>query len=501
MVDYYPGREEFGRLTKKGNLIPVYREILADMETPVSAFRKIAGTGYAYLLESVEGGEKLGRYSFLGSVPELIFKSKGRKAEISRGRKKRTLVVKSDPLQALKEVMSRYKPVVLKGLPRFPGGAVGYIGYDMVRFFEKLPQKNIDDLNLPDCIFVFSSCLVIFDHTKHTIKVVSNAFLENNALSTRRQVDQAYELAKEKIDKIIDRLKKPVRTIFRPGGEKDKAKLKSNFTRPDFIKGVKKAKDYIRAGDVIQVVLSQRWEKKTKAAPFDFYRALRSVNPSPYMYFLKFGDLKIVGSSPEILVRAEEGKITLRPIAGTRPRGEDEEGDETLRKELLADSKERAEHIMLVDLGRNDVGRVCHYGSVGVDELMTVEKYSHVMHIVSNVVGKLRRGKNQFDVLRACFPAGTVTGAPKVRAMEIIEELEPTVRGPYAGAVGYFSFSGNLDSCITIRTIIVKSDTAYVQAGAGIVADSQPEREYEETKNKAQALLKAMEMAEQGLDC
>lgn len=377
---------------------------------------------------------------------------------------------------------------------------MGYIGYDMVRFFEKLPQENIDDLNLPDCIFIFSSCLVIFDHINHTIKIVSHAFIESNALPSSQQVDRAYKLATEKIDEIVHRLRKSVKTIPRSPGRKASSPLKSNFTRQDFIRQVRKAKDYIRAGDVIQVVLSQRWEKKIKARPFDLYRALRSINPSPYMYFLKFGDLKIVGSSPEILVRAEKGKVTLRPIAGTRPRGEDEEGDETLKKELLADPKERAEHIMLVDLGRNDVGRVCYYGSVRVDELMTIEKYSHVMHIVSNVVGKLKRGKDQFDLLQACFPAGTVTGAPKVRAMEIIEELEPTRRGPYAGAVGYFSFSGNMDSCITIRTIVVKGDTAYIQAGAGIVADSHPEREYQETKNKAQALLKALEMAERGLE-
>ncbi len=499
-MDYRPTKKQFRRLAKKGNLIPVYREILADMETPVSAFRKIADHEYAYLLESVEGTDQLGRYSFLGSGPELIFKSKGKKIEIIRERKKKTLLVKDDPLQALKEIMSRYKPVILKDLPRFPGGAVGYIGYDMVRFFEELPRENVDDLNLPDCIFIFSSCLIIFDHVNHTMKVVSHAFIEAGTSPSLRQADRAYKSARERIDNIIHKLRDPARIIPRPRRRKAKSPLKSNFTRQDFIRRVKKAKDYIRAGDAIQVVLSQRWKKKVQADPFDLYRALRSVNPSPYMYFLKFGDLKIVGSSPEILVRAEDGRVTLRPIAGTRPRGEDEKRDEVLREELLADPKERAEHIMLVDLGRNDVGRVCDYGSVRVDELMTIEKYSHVMHIVSNVVGKLKRGKDQFDVLRACFPAGTVTGAPKVRAMEIIEELEPTRRGPYAGAVGYFSFSGNLDSCITIRTIVVKGDTAYIQAGAGIVADSRPEQEYQETRNKVRALLRAIEIAEQGLE-
>ncbi|NOX97291.1 MAG: anthranilate synthase component I [Nitrospirae bacterium] len=497
---FFPSKEEFRRLAKRGNLIPVYREILADMETPVSAFRKIADHEYSYLLESVEGGEKLARYSFLGSGSELVFKSKGSKVEIIRDGKKETITVKGDPLQALKEIMSEYKPVISPGLPRFPGGAVGYIGYDMVRFFETLPQENVDDLKLPDCIFVFSSCLVIFDHVNHTMKVVSHAFIEKSAIPSRRQVDRAYKSATERIEEVVARLRKPALAVPRPRGRKTRSPLKSNFTKTSFIKSVRKAKGYIRAGDIIQVVLSQRWEKKIKVDPFDLYRALRSVNPSPYMYFLKFGNLKIIGSSPEILVRAEKGKVTLRPIAGTRPRGADEKKDEILKKELLADPKEKAEHIMLVDLGRNDVGRVCRYGSVRVDEMMTIEKYSHVMHIVSNVVGKLKRGKDQFNVLQACFPAGTVTGAPKVRAMEIIEELEPTRRGPYAGAVGYFGFSGNLDSCITIRTIVVKGDTAYVQAGAGIVADSRPEKEYQETKNKAKALLKALEIAEQGLE-
>ena len=403
------------------------------------------------------------------------------------------MIARRDPLEVLKGILSMYKAVDPGGLPRFYGGAVGYIGYDMVRFFERLPEQNPDDLGLPDSIFILSSFLLIFDHVSRTIKVVSYAFIEDD-------VDSAYRSAMKKIDMTVARLRRAIRLIPRPRPKRTEPQLKSNFTKSEFLKSVSKAKDYIRKGDIIQVVLSQRWQTKINADAFSIYRALRSINPSPYMYYLKYGDLKIVGSSPEIMVRAEEREVTVRPIAGTRPRGQNDEADEALAKELLADPKERAEHIMLVDLGRNDVGRVCNYSTVKVDEMMVIEKYSHVMHIVSNVVGKLKRGRDQFDVVRACFPAGTVTGAPKIRAMEIIEELEPTRRGPYAGAVGYFSFSGNLDSGITIRTIVIKDDTAYIQAGAGIVADSKPQREYEETRNKAKALLKAIELAERGLE-
>ena len=492
-MNYCPSLKEFRRLARKGNLIPVYKEILADTETPVSALHKMIGSRYVFLLESVEGGEKLARYSFLGGDPVLVFKSKGQEVEIRRGRHKEKVIAKGDPLEVLKRIMSMYRVVDPGGLPRFYGGAVGYVGYDIVRFFERLPEENPDDLGLPDSIFILSSFLLIFDHVSRTIKVVCYAFIEDD-------VDSAYRFAMKKIDRTIVRLRRTPRLTPKRRPKRIKSQLKSNFTKAEFLKSVRKAKDYIRKGDVIQVVLSQRWQTRIRADAFTIYRALRSINPSPYMYYLKYGDLEIVGSSPEIMVRAERGQVTVRPIAGTRPRGQNEHEDEALAGELLRDPKERAEHIMLVDLGRNDVGRVCDYKSVKVDEMMVIEKYSHVMHIVSNVIGRLRRGKDQFDVLRACFPAGTVAGAPKVRAMEIIEELEPTRRGPYAGAVGYFSFSGNLDSAITIRTIVIKGDTAYIQAGAGIVAYSKPQKEYEETRNKAKALLKAIELAERGLE-
>ncbi|MCG2676140.1 anthranilate synthase component I [bacterium] len=490
---YYPSLKEFIKKSKKGNLIPVYREILADFETPVSAFTKIDTGDYSYLLESAEKGERLGRYSFLGSNPSLIFKSKGKRVEIISEGKKETQKV-SDPLSDLKKLMADYKFVKVKGLPRFVGGMVGYLSYDMVRFFEKLPDKNPDDLNLPDAIFLLTDTLLIFDHLEHKIKVISNAYI-------KKDPRKAYQEAVRKIEDLIEKLKKPIPQHRSPiTDHRLPITIKSNFTKEAFKKSVRKAKEYIRAGDIIQAVLSQRLETKITVNPFDIYRALRTINPSPYMYYLKCENLKLIGSSPEILVRLEEGMVEVRPIAGTRPRGRTEKEDRALEKELLADPKERAEHIMLVDLGRNDVGRVAEFGTVKVNELMVIERYSHVMHIVSDVTGKLKKGRDGFDVLRASFPAGTVTGAPKIRAMEIIDELEPVRRGLYAGAVGYFSFSGNLDTCITIRTIIIKGKQAYIQAGAGIVADSVPEREYQETINKAKALIKAIEKAERGLE-
>lgn len=489
---YYPSLKEFIERAKKGNLIPVYREILADFETPVSAFAKIDTGDYAYLLESAERGEKWGRYSFLGSNPSLIFKGKGKRVEIiKKGAKKIQKV--SNPLEALKKLMARYKFVPSKSLPRFVGGMVGYLSYDMVRFFEKLPDKNPNDLNLPDAIFLLTDILLIFDHLEHKIKVISNAHIKKNP-------KKAYQEAVRKIEELIEKLKKPISQKSIVNSQKSIVKVKSNFTKEAFKESVKKVREYIRAGDIIQAVLSQRLETKITVNPFDIYRALRTINPSPYMYYLKCKDLRLIGSSPEILVRLEEGMVEVRPIAGTRPRGRTEKEDKALEKELLADPKERAEHIMLVDLGRNDVGRVAEFGTVKVNELMVIERYSHVMHIVSDVTGKLKRDRDSFDVLRASFPAGTVTGAPKIRAMEIIDELEPVRRGPYAGAVGYFSFSGNLDTCITIRTIIIKGNQAYIQAGAGIVADSIPEREYRETLSKAKALIKAIEKAERGLE-
>jgi len=493
---YYPSKEEFIKLAKKGNLIPVYREILADFETPLSAFAKIDKGGFSFLLESVEGGERIARYSFLGSNPSLVFSSKERAIELREGRVSRRFTAKADPIEELKALMAQYKFVNVKGLPRFCGGFVGYLGYDMVRFMEKIPDKNRDDLKLPDSIFMLTDTLLIFDHVDHKIKVVSNAHVKGKAAA-------AYDEAVAKIERIIRDLKAehPKPEATGPSKRPERSlRLSSNLTKAAFENAVKKAKRYIKAGDIIQVVLSQRLHTHIESDPFRIYRALRSVNPSPYMYYLKLGGFSLVGSSPEIMVRCEEGRVELRPIAGTRPRGSSEAEDGKLAKDLLADPKERAEHIMLVDLGRNDVGRVCDYKTVKVTELMTIEKYSHVMHIVSDVSGKLNKGKDVFDVVRAAFPAGTVTGAPKIRAMEIIDELENLRRGPYAGSVGYFSFSGNLDTCITIRTVIVKGKTAYIQAGAGIVADSDPAREYQETMNKAKALLRAIEIAERGLE-
>jgi len=497
---YYPEEKEFKELSRKGNLIPVWREILADLETPVSAFIKLGEGKFSFLLESVEKGEKLGRYSFLGSEPALIFKSKGKKVEIIRPGKCEILTVKKDPLETLRRIMDGYRVISSPELPRFSGGAVGYVGYDMVRFWEKIPQKNKDDLNLPDSLFMLSHTLVIFDHLNHKIKVVSYALLEG-----KESPQIAYKKARRRIDEVIARLKQSSPSLLY-GGSKQRRKaevnqeIESNFTPDVFQARVKRAKKYIRAGDIFQVVLSQRLKRKVSASAFDIYRTLRSLNPSPYMYYLKCGDFEIVGSSPETLVRMEGEEVTYRPIAGTRKRGRDRTEDELLTRELSANPKEKAEHIMLVDLGRNDMGRVCEYGTVEVTELFSIEKYSHVMHLVSNIEGRLRREMDQYDLLRACFPAGTVSGAPKVRAMEIIEELEPCCRGPYAGALGYFSFSGNMDTCIIIRTILIKEGIAYIQAGAGIVADSHPESEYEETLNKARALIKAIEIAEKGIE-
>lgn len=496
---YCPEEKEFEILSKKGNLIPVWREILADLETPVSAFIKLGQGEFSYLLESVERGEQLGRYSFLGSEPILVFKSKGERIEIIRQGKSEILRVEKDPLDTLRKIMAGYKAVNSAKLPRFLGGAVGYVGYDIVRFWEKIPENNQDDLNLPDSLFMLSHTLVIFDHLNHKIKVVSYALLE------RKESPQvAYRKARHRIDEVIRKLRQPSSLLDNAKKQRKEEeveeKVESNFTSDIFQAKVKKAQEYIRAGDIFQVVLSQRLKRKVSASGFDIYRTLRSLNPSPYMYYLKCGDFEIVGSSPETLVREEEKEVTYRPIAGTRKRGKDRAEDELLAKELSANPKERAEHIMLVDLGRNDMGRVCEYGTVKVTELFSVEKYSHVMHLVSSIEGRLRKGMDQYDLLRACFPAGTVSGAPKVRAMEIIEELEPCRRGPYAGALGYFSFAGNMDTCIIIRTILIIKGIAYVQAGAGIVADSEPESEYEETLNKARALIKAIEMAEKGIE-
>jgi anthranilate synthase component I len=489
----YPDLETFKALSSQGNLIPVYEEVLADTETPVSATLKLGGSP-AFLLESMIGGEKWARYSFLGSKPSRIIKSRGNRIEI-KDSKTGTRRFKSDnPIEVIKQEVAAYKPVDVKGLPRFYGGLVGYIGYDMVRFFEKIPDRKKTGLRLPDMFLMVTDTVIIFDNLKGKIKVVSNAHING------RTPEEAYEEAKEKIKHIVEKLRKSKIKNRKSNGSTALSGYESSFaSREAFEDAVRKSKEYILSGDIVQVVLSQRFDRELHSDPFNIYRALRVINPSPYMYYIDTGDAKLVGSSPEILVRLEGKKIILRPIAGTRRRGETEEEDHALEEELKKDPKEVAEHIMLVDLGRNDVGRVAEFGSVKVTELMSVERYSHVMHLVSNVEGTLKEDRDAFHVLEACFPAGTVSGAPKVRAMEIIEELEPARRGPYAGAVGYISYSGNMDTCITIRTLIIKGNKIYVQAGAGIVADSVPEKEYEETVNKAMGMMKAVDMAETDL--
>jgi anthranilate synthase component 1 len=487
---YYPSKKEFIKYAKKGNLIPVYKELIGDMDTPVSIFQRLAGKYPSYLLESVEGGEHVGRYSFLGVNPSVIFKSKGRNISIKKDGKTKAWITDTNPLSELKKVMSEYKPVNIDGLPRFSGGAVGYVGYNVISFFENIPIKENDELGFPDVYFMVTDTLVIFDHVKHLVKIVANAKVEGNA-------GKVYDESIKKIEGLVRKIRqlRPSSVVEFPKELKPMA-VKSNFTKKQYEDIVNNAKEYIRAGDIIQVVPSQRFAVPVKSKPFDVYRALRSVNPSPYMYYIQGEDFHIIGSSPELLVRCEDGIVETRPIAGTRPRGQTPEEDDGLANDLLSDEKERAEHIMLVDLGRNDLGRVCENGTVKVTDLMIIEKYSHVMHLVSNVKGKLRKDKDQFDVLAVTFPAGTVSGAPKIRAMEIISELENIDRGPYAGAIGYFSFSGNLDSAITIRTILMKNKKAYIQAGGGVVADSVPEKEYQETVNKAKAMLKAIELAE-----
>ncbi len=488
--------QEFLKLTKKGNVIPVYKEINADLDTPVSAYLKIEKSDYSFLFESVEGKEKIARFSFLGSNPSLVFKAKGRNIEIARPKEKsmKRFVTGTTPLNEIKKIMTDFNAVSVAGLPRFYGGFVGYIGYDMVRFFESLPDKNPDDLKLPDSVFILTDTLLIFDHVKHTIKIVSNIILTPKPQAlTQGAKKRIYANAVKRIEEIHNQLRKPLieNRIEKKGRI---LRVESNFKKQEFENIVKKAKGYIKRGDIIQVVLSQRFKVRLKSEPFEVYRDLRSRNPSPYMYFLKLKDVEFIGSSPEMLVRCEDGIIHTRPIAGTRPRGRTREEDERLANELTCDKKERAEHIMLVDLGRNDLGRVSMPGKVEVTEFMGVEKYSHVMHLVSEVRGILDKRKyDAYDVLSAAFPAGTVSGSPKIRAMEVIDELENIRRGPYAGCVGYFSFSHNMDTCITIRTIVVKGDSAYIQAGAGIVADSIPAKEYIESVNKAKALIEAIQ--------
>jgi len=488
-----PNRREFKEKAGQGNLIPVYTKVYADLETPVSAYLKLRRGENTFLLESVEGGTQVGRYSFLGRDPSIIFEARGQQVTIRRGSQV-TKIETTNPLKELKNLTREFVPVSDPTLPPFAGGAVGYIAYDAVRHLEELPETNPDDLGVPDMLFMFTDTIVAFDNVSHKLTVIHN-------LKARPgdNLDLLYDQAAGVLQQILSDLRRPLVEAQGQNGQVEaEDSFNSNMKQEDFLAAVEVCKNYIKEGDIIQVVLSQRLETEFEGDAFSLYRALRIVNPSPYMFYLHFAGVKLVGASPEIHVRSYGGNLTIRPIAGTRPRGGNVEQDVKLEKELLADEKERAEHLMLVDLARNDIGRVCRYGSVKLTEFMIVERYSHVMHIVSDVEGTLEEGKDVFDLIAATFPAGTVSGAPKIRAMEIIEELEPVRRGPYAGLVGYFSFNGNFDSCITIRTMLVKGNKVYVQAGAGIVADSIPKKEYAETLNKAKALFRAIQMARGG---
>jgi len=491
-----PDFKEFSRLARTATLVPVVKSISADLLTPVSAFLAItAGEPDAFLLESVEGGERIGRYTFLGVRPFLRLESRGSEIKIEGGRKieRRT----GDVFQVIKEMLRQHRPATIEGLPPFTAGAVGYCAYDIVRRLEKIGERAVDDLNVPDCVLMFFDRVLAFDHLHHQIHIVAAVDVSGGA--TRN----AYERAAADIARIEKKLAagwKP--EYWRKASAKSKLAVRARTPKAKFLESVRQAKEYISAGDIFQVVLSQRWDFEPGVAPFDLYRALRTVNPSPYMYFLRFGGdgkksggMHVLGSSPEMLVRISRRKLEYRPIAGTHPRGRDEAEDAALEKKMLEDEKERAEHVMLVDLGRNDLGRVSEYGSVKVRDLMFVERYSHVMHLVSALEGRLRPELDAMDAFAACFPAGTLSGAPKVRAMQIIEELEPARRGVYGGSVLYADFAGNLDSCIAIRTLLMKGKKAYLQAGAGIVADSDPQREFEETENKSKAVLRAVEMA------
>jgi len=490
-----PAFDEFRELAKKGNLVPIWVEISADLETPASVYLKLKGDSPSFLLESVERGEQVGRYSFIGIDPVAVLTAKDGGIELGENGAIREMPIPGgDPLAALEALLARYEPVASPDLPKFYGGLVGYLGYDAVRFFERAPLARGLGLDLPDAVFLLSDTLAIFDHVKRQLMIVVNIHLEDGC-----DVESAYAQGIEKIGEIAELMAGPLPAPSHgagaaPDGE---SAWSSNVERGAFEETVRVAKEHIEAGDIFQGVLSQRLSRKTSVDPFSVYRALRMLNPSPYMFYLDLPeDLQIIGSSPETMVRLQGRMAEVRPIAGTRPRGANRAEDQALADELLADPKERAEHVMLVDLGRNDLGRVCEYGTVEVPELMRIEQYSHVMHIVSSVRGELSPDRNAFDLLRATFPAGTVSGAPKVRAMEIIADLEQERRGPYAGAVGYFGYSGAMDTCITIRTLVIHDGMIHVQAGAGIVADSDPGREFEETLSKARALAEAVERTE-----
>ena len=475
---YQPKLEEFKNISSQGNLVPVFREINADLETPVSAYLKVARSPYSFLFESVEGGDRIARYSFIGTEPYDVIRT-GPHEKLGQ----------VDPLIYVQAALERQ---VLSGVPedqRFNGGAVGFLAYEAVNYFENLPTPQSDPLGLPESVFMMTDTFMIFDHVRHKIRIVSHAHIKNN-------VEEAYKEAIGRIDEIVGRLASPLVLPRTDTSKKKDYSVNMNMSRDEYESIVGTVKEYIYAGDVIQAVLSQRFERPTSAPPFEIYRALRTINPSPYMYYLDLDGFQIIGASPELLVQVENGRVATHPIAGTRPRGDTPQEDKEIELELRSDEKECAEHIMLVDLGRNDIGRISEPGTVKVTQLMDVEGYSHVMHLVSHVTGEVRDDYTIYDVMRSCFPAGTVSGAPKIRAMEIIAELEPDKRGPYSGAVGYFDFTGNMDTAITIRTLVVKDGIAYTQAGGGIVYDSKPDLEYEETIHKASAVLRAIEQAE-----
>jgi anthranilate synthase component 1 len=505
-MSHYPDFATFSQLAANSDYVPVFRRVLSDVLTPVSAFHKIDDGGPACLFESVIGGEKVGRYSFLAAEPFMVLEARGNHVDVTGGGENRDASFTGpcapdpNPLTVLRELVTATRIASVPGLPPFAGGAVGYAGYDTVRYVENLPNAPCDDRRLPDLAFAFYDHMIVFDNVQKTAIIVALAKVPAAEAASPVGMRNAYDTACQRVDRLVEKLSMQsaslAQTDIDAGGDHHVA-YQSNFAQAEFENAVRKCVEYIRAGDIFQVVISQRLAVPLAVDPFEVYRTLRVVNPSPFMFFLRTPHCTLVGSSPEIMVRVVDGKVTVRPLAGTRRRGKTEEDDQRLAEELLADPKERAEHVMLVDLGRNDVGRVARYGSVEVSDVMVIERYSHVMHITSNVTGQLTEGRDAFDALAACLPAGTVSGAPKVRAMQIIDEIEPHRRGPYAGAVGYIDFAGNMDTCIALRTIVIQNGTAYVQVGAGIVADSVPETEYEETLNKARGLLKAIEITQE----
>ncbi|MDD3181048.1 MAG: anthranilate synthase component I [Opitutaceae bacterium] len=490
-MQIFPTREDFIHLSRQGNVVPVYADLLADCETPVSAYAKLRGNGPAFLLESIEGGEHVSRYSFIGCNPRKIISCGGATTTLREGTAVRTQPTPPDPLTLLEAEMSTYRPVSLPGLPPFTGGAVGYLGYEYIHHVEStVPVPPRDDLGVPRLWFMLSDSLLVFDRARQTLRLIVNAHIGQDA-------DAAYVSAAAELARLWALLRQPRELSPAPLHEPPPLTVPlGNCSKPAFERMVGNSKEYIRAGDIFQIVLSQRFERSFTKTPLDLYRTLRTVNPSPYMFLLEADGFALVGASPEVHVRLSGRTAEIRPIAGTRPRGKTPATDATLEKELLADEKERAEHLMLVDLARNDLGRVCAYGSIHVPEYMVVERYSHVMHIVSQVEGQLAPERSAFDLMRATFPAGTVSGAPKIRAMQLIAQMEGSCRGTYAGALCYFSYNGNLDSCITLRTALVKDSRVHIQAGAGIVADSQPSAEYQECINKASALFKAVALAD-----